>query len=124
LLAGRIQDIDLGAIKMDYDVLFGNFEAADCAAGPFLDLLVLLCASDNRTCRLLAEFDKQLQLWNLYQLTSDSDDCVDLPDTRGLISSGASLFSHLLEEMPHIIQTTDEDQLQCLTIEFALPSGR
>jgi hypothetical protein len=38
---------------------------------------------------------------------------------RGSISSGASLFSPLLEEMAHIIQTTDDDQLQCLMIEFA-----
>jgi hypothetical protein len=40
------------------------------------------------------------------------------------ISRGASLFSYLLGEMTHIIQTTDEGQLQCLTIEFALPAAR
>jgi hypothetical protein len=57
-MAGRIQDIDLDAIKVDYDVLFGNFEVADCAAGPLLDLLVLLCASDNFKGWLLAELDK------------------------------------------------------------------
>jgi hypothetical protein len=44
--------------------------------------------------------------------------------TGGLINSGASLFSRLLEEMAHIIQTTGEGQLQCLTTEFALPAGR
>jgi hypothetical protein len=43
--------------------------------------------------------------------------------TGGLISSGASLFSHLLKQMTYIIQTTDEGQLQCLTTEFALPAG-
>jgi hypothetical protein len=40
------------------------------------------------------------------------------------MTSGASVFSHILEEMAHIIQTTDEGQLQFLTIEFALPAGR
>jgi hypothetical protein len=34
------------------------------------------------------------------------------------------MFSHLLEEMAHIIQITEEGQLQCLTIEFAIPAGR
>jgi hypothetical protein len=32
----------------------------------------------------------------------------DYCDTGGSINSGASLFSHLLEEMAHIIQTADE----------------
>jgi hypothetical protein len=45
-------------------------------------------------------------------------------NTGGLMSSGAGLFSHLLEEMAHIIQTNDEGQLRCLRIEFALPAGR
>jgi hypothetical protein len=40
------------------------------------------------------------------------------------MSSGTSLFSHLLEEMAHIIHTTDEGQLQYLMIEFALPAGQ
>jgi hypothetical protein len=71
-LVGGLQDIDLEAIKVDYDALFGNFEAADCSARPFLDLLVLLCASDNFKGRLLAELDQQLQLWNPYYLTSYS----------------------------------------------------
>jgi hypothetical protein len=73
-LAGRVQDIDLDldAIKVDYDALFRSFEDADCSAGPFLDLLVLLCASDNFKGRLLAELDKQLQLCNPYHLTSYS----------------------------------------------------
>jgi hypothetical protein len=44
--------------------------------------------------------------------------------TGGSMSSGASLFSHLLEEMAHIIQTNDESQLKRLRIEFALPTGR
>jgi hypothetical protein len=48
---------------------------------------------------------------------------LNFQNTEGLISSGASLFSHLLEEMAHIIQTTDEGQLQCRTIEFALLAG-
>jgi hypothetical protein len=43
--------------------------------------------------------------------------------TGASISSGASLFSHLVEEMAHIIQTTDENHLQCLTIELTLPAG-
>jgi hypothetical protein len=46
------------------------------------------------------------------------------PLTGKSINGGASVFSHLLEEMAHVIQTTDEGQLQCLTIEFALPAGR
>jgi hypothetical protein len=44
--------------------------------------------------------------------------------TEGSVSSGTSLFSHLLEEMAHIIQITNEGQLQCLTLEFALLAGR
>jgi hypothetical protein len=44
--------------------------------------------------------------------------------TGASISSGASLFSHFLEEMIHVIQTTDEGQLQCLVIEFTLPPCR
>jgi hypothetical protein len=40
------------------------------------------------------------------------------------ISSGASLFSHLLEEMTQIIQTLDEGQLECLMNEFPLLAGR
>jgi hypothetical protein len=44
-------------------------------------------------------------------------------EIQGSISSGAGRFSHLLEEMAYIIQTTDEGQLQCLTIESALPAG-
>jgi hypothetical protein len=43
---------------------------------------------------------------------------------RGSINSGASLFSHFLEEMAHITQTTGEGQLQCLTIEFVRLAGR
>jgi hypothetical protein len=43
---------------------------------------------------------------------------------RVSMSSGGSLFSHILEEMVHTIQTTDEAQLQCLMMEFALPAGR
>jgi hypothetical protein len=51
--------------------------------------------------------------------------CIDgHGEYRGSISSGASLFSHLLEKMAHIVQTTDEAQLQCLTIELAFPAGR
>jgi hypothetical protein len=67
-LAGFVQDLDLDTINVDYDALFGNFEAADCSAGPLLNLLVLLCASDNFKGRLLAELDKKLQLWNPYHL--------------------------------------------------------
>jgi hypothetical protein len=74
-LAGRVQDIDLDAIKVDYDTLFRNFEAADCSARPFLNLLVLLCASDNFRGRLLADFDEQLQLWKPYGLTDYSNMC-------------------------------------------------
>jgi hypothetical protein len=48
----------------------------------------------------------------------------DCQNTGGSINSDAGLFSHLLEEMAQIIQTTDEGQLQCLTIEFALPADR
>jgi hypothetical protein len=44
--------------------------------------------------------------------------------TERSIGCGASLLSHLLEEMAHIIQTADECQLQCLMIEFAVPAGR
>jgi hypothetical protein len=40
------------------------------------------------------------------------------------MSNGTSLFSDLLEEMAYIIHTIDDDQLQCLMIEFALPAGR
>jgi hypothetical protein len=49
---------------------------------------------------------------------------MDTFDTGGSINSGTSLFSHVLEEMAYIIQTDDEGQLQCLTIEFALLAGR
>jgi hypothetical protein len=48
----------------------------------------------------------------------------EIPLDRGSISRGPSLFSHLLEETAHIIQTPGEGQLQCLTVEFAFPAGR
>jgi hypothetical protein len=35
---------------------------------------------------------------------------------RGSIISGASLFSHILEVMTHIIQTSDERLRQCVMI--------
>jgi hypothetical protein len=63
-----------------------------------------------------------LSLNQYWTFSSPSQSTMSFRYTGGLISSGASLFSYLLEEIAHIIHTADEGQLQCLTIEFALPA--
>jgi hypothetical protein len=64
---------------------------------------------------------KQRRKW---QRTKKSKVTKNKQNTGGSISNATSLFSHFLEEMTHIIQITDEGQLQFLTIEFALLAGR
>jgi hypothetical protein len=54
----------------------------------------------------------------------DIEIVIVLCNTGRSISRGTGLFSYLPEEMTHIIHTTDEGQLQCVTIEFSLPAGQ